>query len=383
MSAGRRWTSRNSEALGLQTGTKISGVAHLVLVGVAIFGGSFESEPLPFEVQEVSVISSEKFAAMMAGVQAPEVSPEPVALTRPDADAQTPQVTAPTDTAPQQAVPEPAARPVPDAQPEALPDQPAPETEATDTAPVLETPQPEVVIQPQETSPRPEPRPVDRVAPVPVVAPPPDATPAEVETPQVNPDEGTQTPQEPSEATAPEEANDRIVTEADEPASLAPTRSPRPPARPVSRAADRPSESPETTSDPAAQTGVSEALAEALGSDTPAAPAPTGPPLTGGEKDALRIAVSSCWNVGSLSSAALQTTVVIGVSMTKEGKPETASIRLLSSSGGPEAAAKQAFEAARRAIIRCGAKGYDLPAEKYGQWREIEMTFNPERMRIR
>jgi hypothetical protein len=54
-----------------------------------------------------------------------------------------------------------------------------------------------------------------------------------------------------------------------------------------------------------------------------------------------------------------------------------------SSSGGSSAAARQAFEAARRAIIRCGASGYDLPAEKFGQWQTIEMTFNPERMRVK
>ncbi|MEM9438259.1 MAG: energy transducer TonB, partial [Pseudomonadota bacterium] len=39
--------------------------------------------------------------------------------------------------------------------------------------------------------------------------------------------------------------------------------------------------------------------------------------------------------------------------------------------------------AARRAIIRCGATGFDLPREKYDQWRQIEMTFNPEEMRTR
>ena len=44
---------------------------------------------------------------------------------------------------------------------------------------------------------------------------------------------------------------------------------------------------------------------------------------------------------------------------------------------------RQAFEAARRAIIRCGSNGYDLPREKYGQWQNIEMTFNPEKMRIK
>ena len=50
---------------------------------------------------------------------------------------------------------------------------------------------------------------------------------------------------------------------------------------------------------------------------------------------------------------------------------------------GSEAAARQAFEAARRAIIRCGASGFPLPAEKYEQWREMELVFNPNGMRLR
>ncbi|MEO0665673.1 MAG: energy transducer TonB, partial [Pseudomonadota bacterium] len=63
--------------------------------------------------------------------------------------------------------------------------------------------------------------------------------------------------------------------------------------------------------------------------------------------------------------------------------PVTNSIRLVSSSGGSAQAAQQAFEAGRRAIIRCGVDGFDLPPEKYEQWKEIEITFNPEQMRIR
>ena len=76
-------------------------------------------------------------------------------------------------------------------------------------------------------------------------------------------------------------------------------------------------------------------------------------------------------------------TVIVAVSMAENGKPDNGTIRMTSFSGGSETSANQAFEAARRAIIRCGAKGFDLPAEKYEQWREIEMTFNPERMRIK
>jgi hypothetical protein len=110
---------------------------------------------------------------------------------------------------------------------------------------------------------------------------------------------------------------------------------------------------------------------------------PSGPPLSAGEKESLRVAVSACWNVGSLSSEALQTTVVVSVAMNPDGTPIIGSISLNGSSGGSNAAAKQAFEAARRAIIRCGARGYQLPADKYGQWQNIEMTFNPEKMRVK
>lgn len=108
-----------------------------------------------------------------------------------------------------------------------------------------------------------------------------------------------------------------------------------------------------------------------------------GPPLTGSEQDALRVAVSSCWNVGSLPSDALTTTVVVAVSLQETGVPDSGSIRLVSFSGGSESGARQAFEVARRAIIRCGAQGFPLPVEKYSQWREIKMVFDPEGLRLR
>jgi len=173
------------------------------------------------------------------------------------------------------------------------------------------------------------------------------------------------------------------VTEAEENdvANAAPAQSIRPRNRPT-----RPE--PTETAEPAApetdNSAVNDALAEALGeSGTSSSDAPQGPPLTAGEKDALRVAVQNCWNVGSLSSEALRTTVVVAVEMAENGKPVTSSIQMLSASGGSGAAAKQAFEAARRAIIRCGSGGFDLPVEKYDHWRDIEMTFNPERMRIK
>ena len=36
-----------------------------------------------------------------------------------------------------------------------------------------------------------------------------------------------------------------------------------------------------------------------------------------------------------------------------------------------------AFEAGRRAILRCQRSGYDLPEEKYPLWKRMEITFDP------
>ena len=239
----------------------------------------------------------------------------------------------------------------------------------------------------------------DRVAPEPVQAPEPDTQVDDVAQEEVAPDEGADANQPVQEATAPEAASDRIVTEAeaDDAEPTAPLASVRPLTRPA-RPSPEPEQPPETqtataeeNSDPAPEpnpevesSAVDDALAEALaGSGEVEAPEPSGPPMTRGEKDALRIAVSQCWNVGSLSSEALRTSVVVGVTLSREGVPDIGSIRMLSSSGGSDSSAKQAYEAARRAIIRCGSRGFDLPADKFAQWRDIEMTFNPEGMRIR
>ena len=63
--------------------------------------------------------------------------------------------------------------------------------------------------------------------------------------------------------------------------------------------------------------------------------------------------------------------------------PEQGSIYMVDNNGGSEGAVSQAFEAARRAIIRCASDGYGLPPESYEAWRDVEITFNPEGMRLR
>ncbi len=365
----------------MATGHYISGIGHGALLAWALIGGLFSRVPEDkMEVAEVSIISSEEFAALSAPQPAPDVVP----------DVPTPPQPVIEDT------PEP---PVVEAPPE-VPTPPVEETPPpVDVAPdVVEAPPPlpdpveqppEVVEPPVDNTPvvlappatTSSPRPAPRVAPTPVEAPPPDTAVAEEVQEVAAPDTETSTPSEVEEATAPEEATDAIVTEADEPPSSAPTRSSRPAVRP-----QRPTPSVETAAATTDSTrdAIAEALAEAQQDTAAAQPtAPAGPPMTGGEKDAFLVDVRRCWNVGALSTAALQTKVVVRFEMAQTGKPNVGSIRMTGFEGGSEASAKQAYEAARRAIIRCGATGYKLPIEKYEQWKIINITFNPSNRSLR
>ncbi len=361
----------------MHIGTYISGAGHLALIGWAFFGGTFNTEPLPFEVQEVAVITTDQFDALMAAQEPPGVTTEPAALTPPETPTPPPDVSSTADPEPERSVPEVSESTPPDPTPEQTP-EPLPPADVVDESPELTPPGSDVaVLLPPEAEP--QPLPSERIAPQAVAPPDPEAAPDEIEREAVVPEEGEgETAQEPQEATAPEEAAPEIVTEAEEPAG-APLRSIRPASRPSRPNVAQAEEAEPTTS--AVDDAVAAALAENAQVDTPRAP--VGPPLSSGERDALRVSVSNCWNVGSLSTAALSTTVVVAVDMQEDGRPVASSIRMLDFSGGPESAARQAFEAARRAIIRCGARGFPLPAEKYDHWREIEMTFNPENMRIR
>lgn len=377
----------------VNTGQIISGAGHIGLIGWALLGNIFAADPLPFEVTNVTAVSGEEYAAIMNAERPPETVSEVTTPEAPEVPQEAPAMESAPDTAPERPEPPAAETPAPDPAPEVTEVTPPAEAEVSDEAPVLLPPQEEIAALPPDASVRPKPRPAKRVAPEQVAPPDPDLRIDEVDRPETQPDEAAETPKPQEEATAREEAATEIVTEAEK---AAPSKSVRPRVRP---AAPKPAETPpqqaeaETprpeTPAPAADStaGINDALAEALGgaSETPAQPssAPSGPPLTAGEKDALRVGVQRCWNVGSLSSDALATTVVVSVEMTEDSKPVGNSIRMVSSSGGSAGAAAQAFEAARRAIIRCGASGFDLPREKYDHWREIEMTFNPENMRIK
>ena len=123
---------------------------------------------------------------------------------------------------------------------------------------------------------------------------------------------------------------------------------------------------------------ISSALDVILGSPPAGSEAP---PMTGAERDSFRTQVNRCWNVDP-GEVAARTTVEVEFSLDLDGRVSGNEVRLLSSTGDPSLAAI-AFQAARRAILRCQMGGYQLPADKYDQWKDVTMTFGPSGMRLR
>jgi hypothetical protein len=381
----------------MDKGVLYSGIGHIGLILWVFIGGFFirHDDAPEIAVTEVSMMTSAEFEAMLAAAPtapAPEAAQTDIATPTPPTPIEEPPAPV-EEVVPPQPDPEPAKAPEPEASPDVTDVAPTPVPQAPDEpAP----PAPVAIEEPPVLAPnvseRPRPKPAQRVAPVPTEAPAPDAVTDAAPTPAVTPEAAPEAVvvEEAKPEAAPEEAGTELATEANKAEPLAPSASSRPKPKPARRTeapvSDNPAP-PETTD--ATQAAIDAAIAAAAGAAsgaeaTPApATAPSGPPMTAGEKDGLRVAVQACWNVGSLSSEALLVTVTVGAELGQDGKPDATSIKMLSFEGGSEGAARQAYEAARRAIIRCGANGFKLPAEKYDQWRSLELVFNPERMRIK
>lgn len=112
--------------------------------------------------------------------------------------------------------------------------------------------------------------------------------------------------------------------------------------------------------------------------DLPQSSSVDSPPLTGAEKTAFRKAVQGCYVVNPEVSNVI---VTIRFSFEPSGRVIPSSIHMVDGAGGTDAEIENAFTAATRAILRCQGSGYDLPPEKYDQWRVAELTFDRDGMR--
>ncbi len=371
----------------MSTGGYISAVGHAALIIWLLAGWGLSHDPLPFEVTEVSVVSGEEYEAIVAARTPNPVADAPITPALPEAEAAPDTPTPVEEVTPAQPQIEVAEAPAPDAAPEDVQPAPEPPTAVADIGPD----QPTALVPPSaavdNNSTTPTPRPATRVANTPSL-PTPDAAVAPVEQAAVTPDTSAaaEVVAEAQDATAPEEATTEIVTEAEKPSGAVES-SIRPTARPRSQTAEtKPAETPAKPQTPAAasatEDAVAAAVAAAAAASAPAASsAQAGPPMTGGEKDAFRLAVNACWNVDPGAEWA-RVTVTVGFSLGQDGRV-IGDVRMINASGGNDAQTSTAFQAARRAILRCGSSGYKLPPEKYDQWQNVEITFDPSGMRLR
>lgn len=76
------------------------------------------------------------------------------------------------------------------------------------------------------------------------------------------------------------------------------------------------------------------------------------------EQNLIDSAVRPCWNIGVLSTAAQNVSLRVSFKLDGFGRYVQGSIKLVEAAGGDEATTQQAFDAARRAIIRCEGDGY-------------------------
>lgn len=373
---------RSGITANINTGTYVSGLGHAGIFLWLMIGGLFVArDDLPeITISDVSIISSDDFEAMRP--QSPETGDAPPAPQAPSNEDAAPALTSP-DT-------QPAPRPeTPQVLPEAVPDQS--EDIADDTAEPVVEPQPEVEVLGDEggVTVAPEDNPVPEAAEIITdqATEAPDESVAVDDTAQSEtaPAPDATVVEEANEETAPEQTTTDIVTEAEEQPSTAPTKSLRPgrkPKPPAPEVADAPAI-------PGLQDVINDTVNEVTANSDNAvennanAGGGTSSPITREEKGAFVLGIQKCWNVGALGTDALRVSVVVAFTMERDGKPQASSIRMVASDGGEGDAVKRAYETARRAIIRCGATGYDLPADKYDQWQEVEVTFNASRKQIR
>ena len=360
----------------MSIGTYISAFMHAALLLWLIVGWGLQHDPLPFEVTEVSVVSGEEFEALVRATSPDAITDAPEMIADPVVEENSPAPPEQTEETVRIVEPEVAPTPTeetPPPQPLVPPDQ---EVDVSDTVPVLPDFQPPSApdLPPSDT---PTPREAPRVAPEPIAPPPEDTAIDDLVQESSEPSDVSEAEAEaePVEATAPEAATTEIVTEAETP-SGAPETTIRPRARPV-----RPSPQPQPT-ETVEEDAVSSALADAVSDNAEDGPViPSGPPMSGAEEDAFRRSIAQCWNV-DVGAEWTRVTVTIGFSLTREGRVD-GEIRLVNAQGGDQTQSNAAFQAARRAVLRCGASGYDLPSDKYDRWREVEVTFDPSTMRLR
>ena len=93
--------------------------------------------------------------------------------------------------------------------------------------------------------------------------------------------------------------------------------------------------------------------------------------------------VAACWNI-DMTSPAGQIVVIVDFQLDIDGRVVDQHVALTAHSEGQDADVEHAYQAARRAVLRCQPpSGFDLPRDAYESWQHVSLTFDPSGIRIR
>ena len=396
----------------MDLGVKISGTAHAILIGIAIFGAPIFSadEENPIQISEVSLISLQEFELLTK-------ENTPIFQTEPEPEMQEPK--------PVPEVKEPEAElQEPEPEPEVQEPEPEPEVQEPEPEPELQEPEPEPEVQepePEVKEPEPEPEvqeiisdsETDPVAPITDQDNLGELTPefnenAAPKAAEIISDISNEAPEEPAdmnsiqdtsfenvsgadedkseievtENTPAEETTTQIVTEAEEQESdLVPSRTSKPKNRPknlkiVKEIKTKPKLKPKEVVE-AKKDATAESILESLKEKNEPEPFLD---LTPAQKESvgniIRNKMRLCWNPPVGVENGLTNVMILGLKFDIDGKLVESPVNLTPDSG---VGSLQAFEAARRAVIRCSPYN-ELDPEIYEGWKELNLKFNPKNM---
>ncbi len=101
-------------------------------------------------------------------------------------------------------------------------------------------------------------------------------------------------------------------------------------------------------------------------------------PMTMSEIDAIRYQIEKCWSIPAGARDAENLVVQIKIFLNVDGSLSKAP-EIVGGNRSGDPFYRTAAESARRAVLKCQPLT-NLPAEKYSNWREITLTFNPREM---
>ena len=379
----------------MDIGVKISGTAHAILISIAIFGAPIFSsdEENPIQISEVSLISLEEFELLTKENM-------PVFQSEPEPEVQEPEL-----------------------EPEVQEPEPEPEVQEPEPEPELEVqepePEPEPELEVQEPEPEPEVQEIINESDSDLIAPIADEDNLGELTPEFNEnaapkaaeiisDVSNEAPEEPAdisaledtsfekvngadeekleielnENTPAEESTTQIVTEAEEQKSdLVPSRTSKPKSRPknlktTKEIAIKPKLKPKEVVEAEKDT-TAESILESLKEKKEPEPFLN---LTPAQKESvgniIRNKMRLCWNPPVGVENGLTNVMILGLKFDIDGELVESPVNLTPNSG---VGSLQAFEAARRAVIRCSPYN-ELDPEIYDGWKELNLKFNPKNM---